>query len=1186
MFHKISMLLLLSGSLLCSGAVTLYTGAPVRPGGVVVSGQAEVMPHSSFSAIDATEKGGYDTLELKVNRQADEKSGIFKIDYFPHFSEPGTKILFNSALVYLCVEENKIMLQIGSEKFSAPAKFQPRVWYQIEMCWQNGRINVKIDDKEYISLKRDTLPIGETFFLGGIPDGMIREISLSRPVPCPVEQLDGVPLKFIIKSNNKNYITFDYFAHGAPQKLRVKPEMSVVPGDKFYLVHSAGDPMYLTAEKAGELILDLPGAYSNRVEIRRDTGNMLADIDLEKFPANWKVSSIDNYRGSMNGIYAGCPEKPVMPPQADDSAALSTEIFRSGKSSVILERRRMTGSLVLTAGNIAVKPDTRYLLTIYHKVLEDPQFKGSFILQAKVWENGRIKQTFRQYHPCTPLRHKGKWDLVPLQFNTRKSSGPLTLSIELISDAAPCKIAVDDLDLREYPNNVYQPMPRESDRERLLTGEKLIEHLKKRPAVDLPAFPMSGVAAYDGNVYKMMARAGADILFVKVNIGNRHRIPAWRSDGSYDFSAIDEQLLHVLSYAPDARVAVMIGIDPALDFGNVFPDAAWRDINDKIVYQNPPDARFYPERKGKKYPYVSFTAPDFRRECGKFLFALGRHLQQQPWGNAIAGIHLFGGGDGQWFYRPLKNDLSEMMDRSPGNLAAMREAIRKYYNNDINALRKAWGDEKLTFETISFPDKSSYSHYMFQRDPSDPKARKIIDFIKLYPEVITDTLAYCASEFERGMGRKLLKSRYYFGTSLGHLLKDSAFDILVSVPPYGVSRLHGAVGRVHQAPASATLHKKIFLNELDLRTSYSPVAIYGTSNSIRWNGVEPGPQGFANMMRKMSAPVITAGQGHWYLMIGGNPSMQDEFEPVVRESFDALKSGNVKTVDMDGQIAFFWDEEARTLTGDRFGWSIEQHAVHQGQRVLFRSGVGVQQYLLSDLTHPDRRAAKVNIFALGTTMTEEQIAFVEKNLQKDGNVLVFVFDAGRTAPGGFEKNISRLTGMKIKSASGTNVLSAFSTARFSDPLSKFIKTAAPISNGPFMLPLYYVDDPSAKPLAQLVRCDLVGAAVKRHKDWTAVYLSIPLGLAVEPEFIRQLAIEAGITPFAPAGEISYAGNGIIAIHAICDGMKKLQWHEFADVFDLTTGKIIKRKCKNLDVDMKYGETRWFRLLKSQLEQKK
>lgn len=1162
-----------------SGAVTVYTGAPVRPGGVVVSGQAEVMPHSSFSAIDATSKGGYDTLEIKVNRQCDPQSGIFKIDYFPHFSEPGSKIIFNSSLVYLGVSENEIFLQIGKEKFTAPAKLQARVWYEIELLWENGNISVKIDDKEYISLKHDMLPVGETFFLGGIPDGMIRNIYLDRPAPSPIEQLTGIPLKFIIKANNRNYISFDYFAHGAAQKLRVKPNMTVAPGDKFYLVHSAGDPMYLTANTAGELLLDLPASYSNRVEIRRDTGNMLAASDLEKFPQNWQIEVMDYGRGHIDITPAVCPEKPIAPQQKNDTAVLSDKIFRSGKSSVIISRNRSNGSIVLSSKNIAVKPNTRYLLTVYYKTLENPNFDGSFILQAKIWENGSIKQTFRQHPPCTPLRQNSKWNLVPLQFNTKNSSVSQVLSVELISDAAPCKIAIDDLDLREYPNNVYQPIPRDSDRERLLTGEKLLEHLKKRQTVDLPSFPMSGVAGYDGNVYKMMARSGADLLFVKVNIDNRRRIPAWRSDGSYDFSAIDEQLLHVLSYAPDARVGIIVGIDPALDFGNVFPDAAWRDINGKIVWQNPPDARFYPERKGKKYPYVSFTAPDFRRECGKFLFELGKHLQNTPWGKTIAAIHVFGGGDGQWFYRPRKNDLSEMMDRSVGNLAAMRRAIRKYYRNDLNALQKAWGDDKLTFDTISFPDKSDYGKYMYQRDPKNPKARKIIDFIKLYPETITETLAHCVDEFERGIGRKILKSRYYFGTSLGHLLKDSSFDILVSVPPYGVSRLHGAVGRVHQAPASATLHKKIFLDELDLRTSYSPVAIYGTSNSIRWNGVEPGPDGFANMMRKMAAPVITANQGYWYLMIGGNSSMQEEFEPVVKESFDALKSDKRITVDMDGQIAFFWDEEARIFTGDRFGWSLEQHSVHQAQRILFRSGIGVQQYLLSDLLHPKRRAAKVNIFALGTTMTEEQISYIEKNLQKDGNVLVFVFDAGRTAPGGFEKNIARLTGMKIKSLPDTNILSAYSPVRFSDPLAEFIKTAAPISEGPFSIPLYYVDDPTVKPLAQLMRTDLVGAAVKRHKNWTAVYLSIPLGLAVKPGFIRQLAIEAGIKPFAPVGEISYAGNGIIAIHAVSDGVKKLQWQEFADVFDLSTNKIIKRKCTELDVNMKYGETRWFRLLK-------
>ena len=129
------------------------------------------------------------------------------------------------------------------------------------------------------------------------------------------------------------------------------------------------------------------------------------------------------------------------------------------------------------------------------------------------------------------------------------------------------------------------------------------------------------------------------------------------------------------------------------------------------------------------------------------------------------------------------------------------------------------------------------------------------------------------------------------------------------------------------------------------------------------------------------------------------------------------------------------------------------------------------------------------------------------------------------------------------------------------------------------MPMYYVDDPSTKPLANWARTNLVGAAVKKHKNWTAVYLGIPLGLAVKPEFIRQLAIDSGIKPFAPVGEVSYAGNGIVAIHAISDGVKKLQWQENADVFDLTTNKIIKKNVKEINLDMKYGQTSWFRLLK-------
>lgn len=1167
-------------SISLQAAVSIPTSTPVRPGGVVVSGQAEVMPHSSFSAIDATLKGGYKTLKIKVARQANAKSGIFKISYYPHFTTLDEKLLFQSGNVSIRLIPNQVFLAIGKEKFSAKFDFQPKVWYEFTLHWEKNIVKLLIDNKDYITLKRANLPIGETFSLGGIPDGMLRDISLDYPRISPIEELSSNKLNFFVRANNPTYLCFDYFAHGKSVKLKLKPRLPIAKGDKFYLVQSAGNPMHIVADKAGQLIIDLPPSYSNRIELRKDQGNLLSKFDFANFPNNWKVESIDNYKGKLPTIKVPVAEKVIPAKKALDQAKVSNKIFRSKNSALIVDRKRDTGSFILTAKNIPLKSNTQYLLSIYYKTLENLKHDGSFMFQAKVFENNVLKQNFREYHPCTPLRENKQWNLVPLQFKTIKSNKNITLQVELITDAGPCKIAFDDLDLREFPNNVFQPMPKDSDVKKILTNKALLNHINKRPQVSLPTFPASGVAGYDGNVYKMMGKAGADLHFIKIGLDNRRRIPAWRSDGSYDFTEFDELICHVLSYAPNARVAIMVGLDPALDFGLRFPNAAWRDINDKISYFNAPDAKFYPERAGKKYPYVSYTAPDFKREAGKYLYNLGLHLKKQPWGKTVAAIHVFGGGDGQWFYRPMKNDLSEMMDRSPGNLVAMRQAIRKYYNNNLSALRKAWGDNKVTFETITFPSKASYKLFNYLRDPNNPQARKIIDFIKLYPKVITETLGFTVNEFERGLGRRVLKSRYFYGTSMGHLLKDSPFDIMVSVPPYGVSRLHGNEGRVHQPPASATLHNKIYLAELDLRTTYSPISIYGAYNSIRRLGVEPGPEGFANIMRKMAAPVITNNQGWWYLMIGGNPSMQDEFSYVVKESFDALKVKNAKTVDMDGQIAFFWDEEARNYMGDRFGWAMDQHAVHQGQRMLARSGVGYQQYLLSDLTHPKRKKAKVNIFGLGTTLTEQQISYIEKNLQKDGNTLVFIFDAGRTAPGGFEKNIFRLTGMKIKAAP-TKVmgLAAFGSDRYSHPLSKYIKNAAPFTGGPFLMPMYYVDDPSAKPLANWARTNLVGAAVKKHKNWTAVYLGIPLGLAVKPEFIRQLAIDSGIKPFAPVGEVSYAGNGIVAIHAISDGVKKLQWQENADVFDLTTNKIIKKNVKEINLDMKYGQTSWFRLLK-------
>ena len=126
-------------------------------------------------------------------------------------------------------------------------------------------------------------------------------------------------------------------------------------------------------------------------------------------------------------------------------------------------------------------------------------------------------------------------------------------------------------------------------------------------------------------------------------------------------------------------------------------------------------------------------------------------------------------------------------------------------------------------------------------------------------------------------------------------------------------------------------------------------------------------------------------------------------------------------------------------------------------------------------------------------------------------------------------------------------------------------------------PLRFIDDPDATVLARYFNTSHVAGAMKKHRNWTAVYFGGFPKMVMTGDLIRKLAIQAGIKPFAPAGDISAAGNGIMMLHARKDGEKTLQWQGKYDLRDLITGKIVIRKAEKFTFTMKSGETRWFKL---------
>lgn len=144
-------------------------------------------------------------------------------------------------------------------------------------------------------------------------------------------------------------------------------------------------------------------------------------------------------------------------------------------------------------------------------------------------------------------------------------------------------------------------------------------------------------------------------------------------------------------------------------------------------------------------------------------------------------------------------------------------------------------------------------------------------------------------------------------------------------------------------------------------------------------------------------------------------------------------------------------------------------------------------YLLSDLEHPGRRPAKINYFPTAASLTEKQIQWIEKNLQRDGNILIFSGDAGRFAGRNPEETLRRLTGMKIQSNPEQLVSYTYRTDRI--PGANLIGIPGnSLWLQQFRGPLFHVEDPSASTVALLEGSERTGIALKRHPDWTAVYI--------------------------------------------------------------------------------------------------
>lgn len=237
-----------------------------------------------------------------------------------------------------------------------------------------------------------------------------------------------------------------------------------------------------------------------------------------------------------------------------------------------------------------------------------------------------------------------------------------------------------------------------------------------------------------------------------------------------------------------------------------------------------------------------------------------------------------------------------------------------------------------------------------------------------------------------------------------------------------------------------------------------------------------------------------------------------------------------------------------------------------------RCGASWDAYLLTDLDDPQRPDYKVNIILTSLKITPAQIKAIKSRMQKDGRTVVFINALGQLEGDAFADFSRDLTGITIKKDLNRTEVGRLKPDPAGGEMSENIGDVVSEMFGPS----YWVDDKDAKPLARRISDGRVVIAMKAMEDWTSVYLGMPGGLS--PRFIRNLVKNANLVPVGPEGDATFAGNGIITIHALSPGEKTIHWTGKCDLLDLTTGTIVARDAESFSFTMDALTTRWFQRL--------
>ncbi len=667
----------------------------------------------------------------------------------------------------------------------------------------------------------------------------------------------------------------------------------------------------------------------------------------------------------------------------------------------------------------------------------------------------------------------------------------------------------------------------------------------------------------------------------------------WLDENTINYAYVDKVVYDVLSADSDALIMSTI---------TLHTPSWWLDQNpdeEMLLY----DSETKEFRAPTEQRQASWSSQKWLTDVNEVLDKIIKHMMESDYASHIIGIRISAGKGPEYLTYEAGGAITS--DYSKASLKRFRTWLKETYKTD-KALQEAWNEPDITFDKVTVPKWEDRINAWLSTDGvsdtiiMDPaESRWVIDYNYFCSYEATNTFVKCCEQIKESSEGHWLAGGYHGyawhaagtgGIAASHeamdlVLESDAVDFVASPYIYGEKK-KGEDSALYAMIDGIQAAGKMYILEIDTRSVYEGTSNADTDASV---GVCYTMRESINALKKDMSQMMARGAGFWvYNMYGTwwyDEQMLSVMKDVKREMDYIAEIGspsNSEVAVFIGEMNYAYLSNAETYSANR-----TYNYLYQFQRRnLATMGTEFDLYYVQDLLKGRiKKDYKINIMLSPYELTEKERKAVEKELKRDGKIIVWVNLAGISdGSANSLEHMKDLTGFDVQYVQTKGALTGYFTSGhlLTKGIEGFIygDDATGATNG--VGPLLYVDASGDSSITELAKCvfdeSKSAMVMKDMGDWISIYS----GPACLPNgFLRNLVDYSGGHIYTDnKSDIVHHSENYLSIYSLYGGERTVTLPKACSVYDVYAQEYVSLNTDSFKVTLADNESKTYRLMET------